>query len=193
MLKLIGIPDFHKVFASHLFKTEAQKGIRKGAQETGLLSGGIESWKLKSLLMQMMFSIGEQGDLLPNTANWFAEKTNLSRQFFCANITEVVLSACASALEFSTMLKAGSTTKEHLVVLDYVEKVTHYHHIRLAVLKRILHGLAKSGSVIVPELSIMKTGNKEHYFWHLKEAIKKFGPDIRIFDTEASEKLHLKR
>jgi hypothetical protein len=110
-------------------KTEAQKGIRKGAPETGLLSGGIESWKLKSLLMQMMFSIGEQGDLLPNTSNWFSEKTSLSKQYFCANITKVVLSACASALEFSTMLKAGSTTKGHLVVLDYVEKVTHYHHI----------------------------------------------------------------
>ena len=178
---------------SHLLKTEAQKGIKKGAHETGLLSGGIESWKLKSLLMQMMFSIGEEGELLPNETNWFSEKTGLSRNFFCANITEVVLAASATALEFSTMLKASSTTTDHFIVLDYVEKVTHYHHIRLAVLKRILHGLAKTGKTVVPEVCNIQTGNKEHYFWHLKEAIKKVGPDIRIFDTEASEKLHLRR
>ena len=36
----------------------------------------------------------------------------------------------------------------------------------------------------------MEGGNKEHYFYHYKEAIKRLGPDVRLWDTEHSEKLH---
>jgi hypothetical protein len=48
----------------------------------------------------------------------------------------------------------------------------------------------KTGLTVVPNISEMKSGNKEHYFYHYKEAIKRLGPDVRLWDTEHSEKLH---
>jgi hypothetical protein len=48
----------------------------------------------------------------------------------------------------------------------------------------------KTGETLVPQIRDIKGGNKEHYFFHYKEAIKQLGPDIRLWDTEHSEKLH---
>ena len=109
------------------------KGNKGTTHDTGLLSGGMEAWKLKSLLLQLLLSIGEKGHIVPN-------KTD--------------------------------------------------HHIRLQILKRILFHKMKTGETVVPNIRDIKGGNKEHYFFHYKEAIKQLGPDVRLWDTEHSEKLH---
>jgi hypothetical protein len=166
------------------------KGNKGTTHDTGLLSGGMEAWKLKSLLLQLFLSIGEMGHIVPNKAEWFQQKTGLPKHFFVANITEVIIAASCTALEFAVMLRAKSTTHEHIQCLDYMEQVTHYHHIRLQILKRILFHKMKTGLTVVPNVSEIKSGNKEHYFFHYKEAIKRLGPDVRLWDTEHSEKLH---
>ena len=168
------------------------KGNRGTTHDTGLLSGGMEAWKLKSLLLQLLLSIGESGHIVPNKTEWFQQKTGLSKRLFVANITEVIIAASCTALEFAVMLRAKETTREHIQCLDYMEQVTHYHHIRLQILKRILFHKMKTGETVVPNISDIKSGNKEHYFYHYKEAIKKLGPDVRLWDTEHSEKLHQK-
>jgi len=48
----------------------------------------------------------------------------------------------------------------------------------------------KTGQTVIPNIKDIKGGNKEHYFYHYKEAIKRLGPDVRLWDTEHSEKLH---
>ena len=168
------------------------KGNRGTTHDTGLLSGGMEAWKLKSLLLQLLLSIGESGHIVPNKAEWFQQKTGLSKRLFVANITEVIIAAASTALEFAVMLRAKQTTRQHIQCLDYMEQVTHYHHIRLQILKRVLFHKMKTGDTVIPNIAEIKSGNKEHYFYHYKEAIKRLGPDVRIWDTEHSEKLHQK-
>jgi hypothetical protein len=157
---------------SKLIKTETLKGNRGTTHDTGLLSGGMEAWKLKSLLLQLLLSIGEQGHIVPNNAQWFQKKTGLSKRLFIANITDVIISASSTALQFAVMLRAKRTSKQHLECLDYMEQVTHYHHIRLQILKRILFHKMKTGQTVIPNIKDIKGGNKEHYFYHYKEAIK---------------------
>ena len=166
------------------------KGNKGTSHDTGLLSGGMEAWKLKSLLLQLLLSIGEKGHIVPNKPEWFQQKTGLSKRLFIANITEVIIAASSTALEFAVMLRAKTTTSSHLKCLDYMEQVTHYHHIRLQILKRVLFHKMKTGETVVPNIKDIKGGNKEHYFFHYKEAIKQLGPDVRLWDTEHSEKLH---
>ena len=173
-----------------MIKTESMKGNKGTTHDTGLLSGRMEAWKLKSLLLQLLLSIGEKGHIVPNKTDWFQQKTGLSKRLFIANVTEVIIAASSTALEFSVMLRAKTTTPAHLQCLDYMEQVTHYHHIRLQILKRILFHKMKTGETVVPNIRDIKGGNKEHYFFHYKEAIKQLGPDVRLWDTEHSEKLH---
>ena len=104
---------------SKLIKTETLKGNRGTTHDTGLLSGGMEAWKLKSLLLQLLLSIGEQGHIVPNNAQWFQKKTALSKRLFIANITDVIISASSTALQFAVMLRAKETSKQHLDCLDY--------------------------------------------------------------------------
>ena len=136
------------------------------------------------------YRCGEQGHIVPNNAQWFQKKTGLSKRLFIANITDVIISASSTALQFAVMLRAKKTSKQHLNCLDYMEQVTHYHHIRLQILKRILFHKMKTGQTVIPNIKDIKGGNKEHYFYHYKEAIKRLGPDVRLWDTEHSEKLH---
>ena len=106
------------------------KGNKGTTHDTGLLSGGMEAWKLKSLLLQLLLSIGEKGHIVPNKSDWFQQKTGLSKRLFIANITEVIIAASSTALEFSVMLRARRSTPSYIQYLDYMEQVTHYHHIR---------------------------------------------------------------
>ena len=64
-------------------------GKKKGKRDTGLLSGSLEAWKMLDLVMQMMFSIGESGHIIPNDIDWFPRMTGLSSNHICANPTRM--------------------------------------------------------------------------------------------------------
>ena len=142
------------------------------------------------LVMQMMFSIGESGHIIPNDNDWFPRMTGLSSNHICANPTIVILSACASAIEMAKLLRSHFYSDSDTNLIRYLEKIGRFHHARLAYLKQILFTTINRGDVSTLCIHSAISGNKHHYYTHLRMAREVYGADIRIFDTEASEKLH---
>lgn len=56
--------------------------------------------------MKITFSIRESGHLIPNDTEWFTRITGLSSIHICANPTNVILSACAFAIEMEKLLRS---------------------------------------------------------------------------------------
>jgi len=165
-------------------------GKKKGKRDTGLLSGSLEAWKMLDLVMQMMFSIGESGHIIPNDIDWFPRMTGLSSNHICANPTVVILSACASAIEMAKLMRSHFYSESDTTLIQYLEKIGRFHHARLAYLRQILFTTINRGDVSTLCIHSAISGNKHHYYTHLRMAREVYGADIRIFDTEASEKLH---
>ena len=154
------------------------------------MSGSLEAWKMLDLVIQFMFSIGDTGDILPNNGLWFSKMTGLNSDHICANIAEVVTQACASAVEMAKFLRSGHYTSEDNSLCIYLEKIGRFHHARLALLKKILYSVCTGVGFESFTLQNSISGNKFHYYEHIRLARELYGVDIRIFDTELSEKLH---
>ena len=67
---------------------------------TGLMSGGMESWKLISALFQMMVCIGSDGSVLPERSQIRNVRSNTGFAEECMlDISDIVLSAAAACVE----------------------------------------------------------------------------------------------
>jgi hypothetical protein len=163
---------------------------KKAGHQTGLMSGSLEAWKMLDLVMQIMFSISDTNDILPNNGVWFSTMTGLAGDHICANISMVVTQACASALEMAKFLRSGHYTSDDRSLGIYLEKIGRFHHARLALLKKILYCVCTGVGFETVTLQNCISGNKFHYYEHIRLARELYGVDIRIFDTESSEKLH---
>jgi hypothetical protein len=163
---------------------------KRTSQQTGLMSGSLEAWKMLDLVIQIMFCIGDTGDVLPNSGVWFSRITGLKPDHICANIAMVVIQACASAVEMAKFLRSGHYTPEDKNLCLYLEKIGRFHHTRLAMLKKILSSVCTGVQFDSITLQNCISGNKFHYYEHIRLARDIYGVDIRIFDTESSEKLH---
>ena len=103
------------------------------------MSGSLEAWKTLDLVIQIMFCLGDTGDVLPNTGMWFSRITGLKPDHICANIAKVVFQACVSAVEMAKFLRSGHNTPEDKNLCIYLETIGRcFHHARLAMLKKIL-------------------------------------------------------
>ena len=176
-----GVSGLVKVAVAHKKRTSHQ---------TGLMSGSLEAWKMLDLVIQIMFCLGENGDVLPTSGMWFSRITGLKPDHICANIAMVVVQACASAVEMAKFLRSGHYTPEDKNLCLYLEKIGRFHHARLAMLKKILSAVCTGGQLDSITLQNCISGNKFHYYEHIRLAREIYGVDIRIFDTESSEKLH---
>ena len=83
---------------------------KRTSHQTGLMSGSLEAWKTLDLVIQIMFCLGDTGDVLPNTGMWFSRITGLKPDHICANIAKVVFQACVSAVEMAKFLRSGHYT-----------------------------------------------------------------------------------
>jgi hypothetical protein len=86
------------------------------------------------MLVQLMFSIGLDGDIVPNTQ---AELERLGvNEPLIQNVSDVIQSACASCFEIHMALDAKRMKyTECDMILDLVS-VAKYHNLRLAVLMK---------------------------------------------------------
>jgi predicted cation transporter len=80
------------------------------------MSGGMFSWKLVSGLFQAMFAIGSAGTILPigQTMKEFGFTHPLIQ-----DLSEVVLSACASVLEMYAALHAKQCRYKDVRIVEY--------------------------------------------------------------------------
>ena len=99
--------------------------------------GLVEGNKQLPLLLQLMFSIGEYGNLLPDKDSWMILKGGEEYRII-ANVTEVVLSYCASMIEAVKMVDAELLGFEELKTLRYLLSNATYHWLRLIQLAEVL-------------------------------------------------------
>ena len=96
----------------------------------------MESWKLPWVLFTLMMCIGSNGEILPDYSNGLSqigiEDTKLQ------DVSDVVLSACASVFEMYQMFISKTLLYGDVDTLVYLKSNARYHHLRLAMLFKIL-------------------------------------------------------
>ena len=134
-------------------KIKFSGGISEHIEEDQTL-GLIEGHKHLPLLFQMMFCIGEYSNILPSHNNWIINRA--SKQYeMIANITEVVLSYCASMIEVIKMNEAEELGYEELDTFQYLLSNATYHWLRLLMLTDVLKEAVQTSK------NVWNLGNKK--------------------------------
>ena len=172
---------------------------------TGLMSGGMESWKLVTALFQLMLCIGSAGTVLPDGRRFYLthfQKTLGFEDDCMQDISEIVLSAAATCVEMYFAVTAKELRRGDLATVQYLVDCASFHHLRLSRLFKSLKmkpqpktkkgGVASSTacSSLVPWTQAIG-GHKMHLLReHLVQSKVWFGADPRQIDTELSEHAH---
>lgn len=114
----------------------------KGITGITNLKGKLKSMDGKCqlpLLYQTMFSIGEYGDIIPNTQSWLLDKCRNPKSYeLIKNPTEVILSCCASVIEVVLMNDSKILGYDELDTFEYLISNANYHFLRLCMLNEVL-------------------------------------------------------
>ena len=163
---------------------------------TGLMSGGMESWKLASALFQMMICIGSDGRVLPNQR----DKRIFARLGFdeesMQDISDIVLAAAAACLEMYFAITSKQLRKGDLPTVQYLVECSVFHHVRLSRLFKSLRLRPNGSKSSSRERTLIEWcdaigGNKCHLLLqHVVESKEWFGANPRQIDTELSEREH---
>ena len=179
---------------SVFLKAESKSGGKKG-RTTGLLSAGLESWKLVSMLVHIMFSIGLGGDVVPNSGQQLHAQGVTDGSL--SNVTDVIQSACASCFEMHMALDAKEMHVSELEKMGELLSIAKYHHLRLSVLQKVCWELRDQKGKGIKDAGFIPTlwkrglaGNKHHYIFHLLISKLEMGCNLAIVDTELSESSH---
>ena len=168
---------------------------------TGLMSGGMESWKMMTALFQMMICIGSGGDILPNhgKARAIREATGF-RDDCMLDWSDIVLSAAASCLEMYLAITSKVLRVGDIPTVQYLVDCAVFHHVRLSRLFKSLQMSTtekkKKRSSDGKRLSLVPWdeavgGNKCHLLrQHVVESKLWMGANPRQIDTELSEGFH---
>jgi len=172
---------------------------------TGLMSGGMESWKLVTALFQLMLCIGSAGTVLPDGRRFYLTHFHKTLGFedgCMQDISEIVLSAAVTCVEMYFAVTAKELRRGDLATVQYLVDCASFHHLRLSRLFKSLKmkpqpktkkgGVASSTacSSLVPWTQAIG-GHKMHLLReHLVQSKVWFGADPRQIDTELSEHAH---
>ena len=153
------------------------------------MTAHLEAWKLVPALMQLMFSIGHDGVVLPNNDR----RWRLSRLFpgvedpLLQDVSEVVTSASASVLEFVWVVSSEKMVRKDASVMYYLTSNMQLHQFRLAMLVKILTSFDQSTQFIMPNWRSVLEGDKKHSARHVVDAKIEWGAELRTWDTELAE------
>ena len=160
---------------------------------TGLMSGGMESWKLITALIQLMFCLGSDGSVVPNHTCVGRMKRIGFTDNYIQDVSEVILCAASSTVEMYMALTSKELLKSECATVQYLIECATFHHLRLArIFKAFRVGSRFKGSVLsVPTYPECDGGNKLSYLRdHMVECKVWMGADPRHVDTEMSECCH---
>ena len=136
-----------------------------------------------------MFSIGHDGVILPH----HHRVCSLGRMFpgidepVLDDVSEVVLSAAASVLEFVWVVSANTMLVKDAAVMYYLTSNMQYHQLRLAMLVRIVTTFNREEDFIMPDWKHVSEGDKKHLARHIVDAKMELGAELRTWDTELAE------
>ena len=158
---------------------------KDGHNTTGMLSARLEAWKLVPALFQLMMVVGHDGTIIPTC--------KLSKLFpgvkepVLEDITEVVMSASASVLEFVWVLSANSMLVKDADVMYYLTSNMQYHQLRLNMLVKIITTFDSEQKFTLPDWRHVLDGDKKHAAIHVVDAKLEWGAHLRTWDTELPE------
>ena len=95
-----------------------------------MLTGGLASWKLLSLLYQATISIDFTSNILPNTLNWITsmtqrnDTTKFSKKW---KVLDIVMKALYSTMEISFALAKKQMSLQELSNLVYITNLCATH------------------------------------------------------------------
>jgi hypothetical protein len=172
-------------FPSHRFQ---------GNGNTGILTGGLASWKLLSLLVQSVMSIDLTTAILPNNANWTTSITQRNRVIKFSKqwkIREIVMKALYSTLEVYFAMAKKQMSLQELTNMVYLTNLCATH---LTVLMAMNFEL--SCAVANIDFTTKKTphyqGIKMHMMSHFPSAKIFWGAPSYLTDMELPELSHLR-
>ena len=162
---------------------------KNGHTSTGLLTAHLEAWKLVPALVQTMFSIGHDGVVLPNSnPRWsLAKLLPGADHYLLQDVSEVVLSAAASVLEYVWVVSSSTMLRKDASVMYYLTSNMQYHQLRLAMLVKIITSYDATTTFEMPLWKGVLDGDKKHSARHVVDAKVEWGADIRTWDTELAE------
>ena len=174
---------------SFLLKQETKASKSKnGKKTTGLLTGNIPAWKLLPALFQLMFCVGHDGSLIPNSSKQLHQMFPGITEACIQDVSEVVNAAMSSVIEYVLVVSCQSMRSNSVHCMSYLCSVAQYHVLRLSMLMRIVSQYSKSTSqYVMPNWKDVNPGNKKHYWQHIVEAKVELGPQLRLWDTELAE------
>ena len=168
---------------------------------TGLMSGGMESWKMMTALFQMMLCVGSDGDILPHYRYASDIRDVTGFQDICMlDWSDIVLSAAASCLEMYLAITSKVLRVGDIPTVQYLVDCAVFHHVRLSRLFKSLQMSTtekkKKRSSDGKRLRLVPWdeavgGNKCHLLrQHVVESKLWMGANPRQIDTELSEGFH---
>jgi hypothetical protein len=136
-----------------------------------------------------MFSIGHDGVVLPNSnPRWsLAKLLPGADHYLLQDVSEVVLSAAASVLEYVWVVSSSTMLRKDASVMYYLTSNMQYHQLRLAMLVRIITSYDATTTFEMPLWKGVLDGDKKHSARHVVDAKVEWGADIRTWDTELAE------
>ena len=172
-----------------------------------LNSAGVETWKLPSMLLQLMFCLGY--DTLPTDILWltiFGFPHSDGKDVFTKKLSlhELVHTALASVLEYMFTLNSKLKSAGNIEDLEWLGNVCRAHYARLFHVRNRLHyeideaqrvvtvSTSKGKKEVVQALYVDKVteNSKPHLTTHQKMYAWLFGGETRHVDTELGESLH---
>ena len=202
--RIINFPCGHSVYPVREYYF--RKGIRdffnkswytKESKSTGFFrTGNIETWKLPSLLMQVMLSINQ--DIVPFDKKWSLDNININKNEKCRGqisrnwgVGKVLLKALSCSLDFHFCCKSIIMVESAIDSLRTIVKNLRCNLNMLWLLKFDLIQACKqkTGGSHSPA-SKGYTGIKMHLIEHYPYYKRTFGADPRPTDTELSEQHH---
>ena len=103
------------------------------------------------------------------------------------DITEVVMSASASVLEFVWVVSSDNMLVKDADVMYYLTSNMQYHQLRLNMLVKIVTSYDRDQKFMMPDWRQVLEGDKKHSAIHVVDAKLEWGAQLRTWDTELPE------
>ena len=158
---------------------------KDGHNTTGMLTARLEAWKLVPALFQLMMVVGHDGTIIPTCK--LSKLFPGVKEHVLEDITEVVMSASASVLEFVWVLSANSMLVKDADVMYYLTSNMQYHQLRLNMLVKIITTFDSEQKFTLPDWRHVLDGDKKHAAIHVVDAKLEWGAHLRTWDTELPE------